>query len=741
MIALLILFHVVANLIWLQQDGRTLYGDPGNHARVSLAIFDIVRRPGLSLPAQIIDATTFWPPFSYFLSQPLYALFGIGTDVTVFTTTIFLALAIIFTYLLGRRLYGVTAGLLAAFLFSFYPIVFMLSRTYYQDMALAALTTITFYLMLRSEAFSQRRVTLLFGLSLGLTALTKQGFFTIITGPVLVAVGMALASNGRDGWRELLAWRPGRPLSPHGADLARRLANLVLAGAIAAIIAAPWYLKNVGLFFWQTGDVRTTANFEGKPFWWYLGKFDETLLIWPFVLAVIGLVTALLHPKRNWLPLVWFLSASIIYPLVTRQHMRHMLPVLPAVALLSVQWMVALRQTTLRRVLIGTTMVFQVAMFFVMSWGAPKTWNQALGVPIQNDYLPFADASTERPQLIDPLAFLYYQYPPRPHRWPVEPILQRIFADVEQAGQPNKPNRLTLLTKIPDFEFSTFAYEADLARRLGRPGAKNFDVEDVVSGDDYLADFLDTDYALVKDGYIGFYTYRPNLPLIRDAWTSGDKVLRQRFSVLESYSLQDGTTAELIKRTGSPLAELPADQLEPLVRYILEKTPQSKQALRLQQILLTASGQASSAEEDQASAPPSANSTDQTTAIITRSQSELDAGDVTAAEATLRAGLEQVDAPTSLWIALGKLLAGQNRIDEAEAAFQQAVQISPDNAAAFIEQASFYEGLAREASGDAANRYWEAVRAAYQQALDLNPVLVRPYTGLAQYYRSPERLP
>ena len=176
-IALLVLFHVVANFVWLQQDGRTLYGHPGNHARVSLAIFDIVRRPGLSLPAQIIDATTFWPPFPYFLSQPLYALFGIGTDVTVFTTTSFLALlalAIIFTCLLGRRLYGVTAGLLAAFLFSFYPIVFMLSRTYYQDMALAALTTITFYLMLRSEAFSQRRIIVLFGLSLGLTALTKQ---------------------------------------------------------------------------------------------------------------------------------------------------------------------------------------------------------------------------------------------------------------------------------------------------------------------------------------------------------------------------------------------------------------------------------------------------------------------------------------------------------------------------------------------------------------------------------------
>lgn len=138
LIALLILFHTVANLIWLSQDGRTLYGDPGNHARVSLEIFDILRQPTLALPAQVFDSTSFWPPLPYLVSQPLYFLFGIATDVTVFTTTIFLAIAIACTYLLGRRLYGVAAGLTAAFMFSFYPIVFLLARTYYVDIALTA---------------------------------------------------------------------------------------------------------------------------------------------------------------------------------------------------------------------------------------------------------------------------------------------------------------------------------------------------------------------------------------------------------------------------------------------------------------------------------------------------------------------------------------------------------------------------------------------------------------------------
>ncbi|HSN74721.1 MAG TPA: tetratricopeptide repeat protein, partial [Anaerolineae bacterium] len=721
--------------------GRSLYGDPGNHALVSLAIFDILRHPALDVPARIIDASTFWPPFPYLASQPLYALGGVGTDVTVFTTTIFFALLIVFTYLLGRQLYGIAAGLLAAFILSFYPILFMLSRTYYQDVALAAMTTITFYLMLRSEAFSQRRFALLFGLSLGLTALTKQSFFTMVAVPVGVGVAIALSSAGAAGWRELLAWRPGQILSPPGAKLAARMLNVLFAGLLAALIAAPWYIQNIDLFFWQTGDVRTADNFGGKPFWWYLGHFDETLLIWPWALALIGLVTALRHPKRHWLPLAWFLGASIIYPLVTRQHMRHMLPVLPAIALLSAQWIVALHRVWLRRVLVAATVVFQVAMFFVMSWGAPMAWNQALRVPVQNDYLPYADGWFERPLLIDPLAFLYNQYPPRPHRWPVNAILQRTYADLAQTDRSDQPVRLTLLTKIPDFGFPTFAYEAERARRLQPDAAQALSVEDVANEDDFLADFLDTDYALVKTGDIGVSTYRPNTPVVRDAWVMGDEALRQRFAVLRRWHLQDGTTAELIKRQGAPLADLPPDELQPLVGLLLAQTPTSPKTLRLRQTLLAAGlfpGPVLSAAQQ-------ALAIDDASPYLALSQSQIDGGDIAEAEATLRRGTEQMADPTDLWTALGKLLTGQGRSEEAETALEEAIRISPDDPLAILELATLHESMARSALQSAdqtsATSYWTAAHDEYRRALELNPQLVRPYSGLGQFYRNAKDWP
>ena len=730
----LLLFHILANIIWLGQDGRTLYGDTGNHALVSLAIFDVLRQPGLDAPARIIDASTFWPPFPYLASQPLYALWGVGVDVTVFTTTLFFVLLILFTYLLGRRLYGSAAGLLAAFILSFYPILFMLSRTYYQDVALAAMTTITFYLMLRSEAFSQRRFALLFGLSLGLTALTKQSFFTMVAVPVGVGVAIALASAGVAGWRELLAWRPKQVLAPQGAKLAARLLNVLLAAALAVLIAAPWYIQNVDLFFWQTGDVRAAENFGGRPFWWYLGHFDETLLIWPWALALIGLVTALRHPKRHWLPLAWFIGAVIIYTLVTRQHMRHMLPVLPAIALLSAQWIVALQRVWLRRALVATTVVFQVAMFFLMSWGAPIAWNQALRVPIQNDYLPYADGWFERPVLIDPLAFLYNQYPPRPHRWPVHAILQRAYADLAQTDRSDQPVRFTLLSKIPDFGYPSFAYEAERARRLQPDAAQALLVEDVANGDDFLADFLDTDYALVKTDDNGVSTNRLNTPIVHDMWTTGDEALHRRFTVLRRWHLLDGSTAELIKRQGAPLAELSPEELQPLVGLLLERTPSSQKALALRQTLLAA-GLLPLSSTTQQALP-----VDDPGAFLALSQSQSSAGDSAAAEATLRRGIEQAADPTELWTALGKLLVRQGRSGEAETAFEEAIRTSPDDALAILELAALNESKARDAMQAAdqalATRYWTSAYEGYRRALELNPQLVRSYTGLGQYYRN-----
>lgn len=426
-LALIVLFHAACNVVWLRQDGRSFYGDPGNHARASMAISEILRQPSPDILARISKATTFWPPVAYLPAQALYALFGVSSDVTALATTLWLGLAIVLTFLVGQRLYGWRAGLLAAFVFSFYPAVYGQSRTAYADLALAAMTLLVLYGLLRTEAFSRRGRSLVLGLVMGLAALTKAAFLIMTIGPILATAGIALASGGRQAWRQLFGWRPGRRMEPAAVDLGRRLVNLALAGAIAVLLATPWYLNHLLILALAANDVTSEVHLTQKPFYWYALKFDEGLLIWPYLLLLVGLAVGLRHVRRHWFALTWLISGVVILTLVTRQNVRYLLPVLPAAALLSVQWIVALRSRGLRAALIGGTALFQIVLFFVMSWGAPKAWNLALDVPVQNAHNSFNDNTSDRELAIDPLAFLYYQYPPRPHRWPVQAILDTVL--------------------------------------------------------------------------------------------------------------------------------------------------------------------------------------------------------------------------------------------------------------------------------------------------------------------------
>ena len=546
-----------------------------------MAILDALRTPSLDMLARINRATTFWPPVAYFMAQPLYILLGVSTDVTALTTTLWFALAILFTYFLGRRLYNWRTGLFAAVLFSFYPAVYLQSRTYYVDIALTAMVLITLYCLLRTDSFRSRRASLAFGIALGLAALTKNAFIIMTIGPIMGVVVVALWSGGRTAWQQFFAWRPRQRLDSLAAGLVQRIVNIVLAGMIAMLLAAPWYISHAFILASNALQVTSDVHLAAKPAYWYAAKFDEGVLIWPYFLLIVGLVFGFLRFRRHWFTVVWLISSVVILTMITRQNVRYLLPVLPAVALLSVDWIVLLPNRLARTVLLGVTAVVQVFMFFVMSWGAPGGWNLALNVPIQDAHNPFNDNTTDRPQAIDPLAFLYYQYPPKAHRWPVESILDRVIADVELNGQADQVNRFVSLSKVLDFEYSTFAYETELARTQDRPGAQTLLVADVQQRTDYLIDFLDFDYVLYKSNDKSNMERRQNHIATRQLWASGDEMLRQRFNSLATWKLNDGSYAELLKREGPPLALLEPDELRPILKRILELTPFSQQAQQM----------------------------------------------------------------------------------------------------------------------------------------------------------------
>src|SRR4029453_17606064 len=122
-------------------------------------------------------------------------------------------------YGVARTVGDPMAGLLAAFFLGTAPFVVYSLLTFQLDLPLMAMVALALYMLIRTERFSRPGWTAALGLVWGLGLLTKPTFPVYACPPLLWTLGEAMWSGRR--WRRLL-W-------------------IGLAGAIAVVVAFPWY--------------------------------------------------------------------------------------------------------------------------------------------------------------------------------------------------------------------------------------------------------------------------------------------------------------------------------------------------------------------------------------------------------------------------------------------------------------------------------------------------------------------
>ncbi len=179
-LSLLILFHVLNNVYFLINDNTPLVWDNYDRYENSINNYNQLKQGNFS--SLINQYISFYDaPLVSYPSFILYPLFGTSGDVTAFQGTIFLIMLIIATYLLGKELFSKDVGLLSAVLVSFSPFVLAFSKVPYDDLAFAAMFTLTLYFFVKSDRFSNIKYTWLFNISLGLTLLSKiNAVFTLV---------------------------------------------------------------------------------------------------------------------------------------------------------------------------------------------------------------------------------------------------------------------------------------------------------------------------------------------------------------------------------------------------------------------------------------------------------------------------------------------------------------------------------------------------------------------------------
>lgn len=190
-VGLIVVFHCIINYIWLKHDTFPLWYDYGGYFKRSIEIFYASQNSLSDFLNALLGIGGYqntYNPYRVFLpfsSVFWYYLFGLSADVAVMSCSFFLALCLFSVYGISSKIFGKQTGVLAAFLLSTSPGFFIYFRRYSPEFAVTGLIALAAYCLFSSGNFSNRRYSILFGITFALAILTKKMAFGFMAGLLL----------------------------------------------------------------------------------------------------------------------------------------------------------------------------------------------------------------------------------------------------------------------------------------------------------------------------------------------------------------------------------------------------------------------------------------------------------------------------------------------------------------------------------------------------------------------------
>ena len=291
----------------------------------------------------------YYAPLVHLVNAVFFLILGASRLSGAGVNLVSLAVLLASVYWIGRRLYQkeaagedgagrqlgdrpqesantrfISTAAVAAVLAACYHFPAWLLHDAFLDFPLIAIVAASFALLIRAGEFKHRRDALAFGAVAGLGFLTKQTFAFFFVLPGLYVALRVIVS--RD-WRAIM--------------------NLALAVLLLCAIAAVWYLPHLkDVIEIYRVNQRAAIDEHEAPVFTFLGSVtylhgllsDQIQIIFG-LLFVLGLIYSLVRRRKESLMLyLWLLSGIAGFTLIANKDMRYTVPVLPAVALISVCW-------------------------------------------------------------------------------------------------------------------------------------------------------------------------------------------------------------------------------------------------------------------------------------------------------------------------------------------------------------------------------------------------------------------
>ncbi len=359
-----IFFFILNNLIWLAIDTLPPAWDQANHMFLAVeqhkALSTIFDSPESA--KNIFRVSYFYPPFFYLSSQPFISLLGFSEDHLIYVNFLYQILLIMSMYGIGMLLFASRRiAILSSALVCFYPIVFGLSREYYPDFALLALVTCTQFLIIKSFSSNELLWFLLAGISCGFSVLIKPtGIIYLFFPIVLLAPGYLRRKNNAF--------------------------PLVLFSLIVLTAIVLWYLYS----FWDLNrvllerfsgittlmDKLTTKQYIFESLTWYGSLFVYNMLspnLYAFFCVGLLLFSIFGVARRRIMLILssWFIFPFLFFCAMPGKDSRYILPVLPAVAFITIAGIDAFPKRYVRNILYVMLVGIACIQFYNLSFNVP----------------------------------------------------------------------------------------------------------------------------------------------------------------------------------------------------------------------------------------------------------------------------------------------------------------------------------------------------------------------------------
>lgn len=280
----------------------------------------------------------FYPAFLGLVYGFSFLFFGISEATFYFTMLIFALATIVATYLLASKLYDKRIGVISSLFVGSSHALFGYTKSVATDIPATAMVTISILALLRAQADKRWKYSVLAGVLVGLSFMTKPTTAIIIAPIAISLILQYLRARDKKIGSLIISRRFEKE------NFRKDLRNFMLILVPASIL----FLTQI--YIWTSSDMLSLwlyASYDPRyPSTWYsyfswiLTEYLSPIVV---LLFLIGFAFSILRRNNSdKLLLIWFITFILFASLYSNRTPRYLLTLIPCVSIIAAQGMVSL---------------------------------------------------------------------------------------------------------------------------------------------------------------------------------------------------------------------------------------------------------------------------------------------------------------------------------------------------------------------------------------------------------------